>query len=133
VPIQVVPQGNLVALKNVSTGGKGSKLTRTVTVKMQAREVSPGSCPDGETSAPTSVTLHIEDDDGDVVIDKTKNTFVCESGKQTHVKFGVRYEGPENCADSVAPTTQVSQGDLFVTASTSDGSLDDTLRIQCKR
>jgi hypothetical protein len=133
VPIQVVPQGNLVALKNVGDGGKGSKLTRTVTVKMEAQEVAPGSCPIGEISAPTSVTLHIEDDDGDVVIDKTKNTFVCESGKQTHVKFGVRYEGPENCAGSVAPTTQVSKGDLFVTASTADGSLDDTLRIQCKR
>jgi hypothetical protein len=133
VPIQVVPQGNLVALKNVSTGGKGSKLTRTVSVKLEAREVSPGSCPAGEISEPTSVTLRIVDDDGDVVIDRTKNSFVCESGKQTHMKFGVRYEGPENCAGSVAPTRQVSKGDLFVIASTADGSLDDTLRIQCKR
>jgi len=123
----------LVALKNVSDGGKGSKLTRTVAVKMEARERFPGSCPAGALSAPTAVTLSIVDDDGDVVINRTKNSFVCESGKQTHMKFGVRYEGPVNCAGSVEPSAQVSKGDLFVTATTIDGSMDDTLRIQCKK
>jgi hypothetical protein len=100
---------------------------------MTAQEVFPGSCPEGALSAPTSVTLHIEDDDYDVVFDGTKNGFVCESGKTTHMKFGVRYVGPENCKGSVEPTGQVSQGELFVNASTGDGSLDDTLRIQCKK
>jgi hypothetical protein len=129
----VVPQGNLVALKNVSTGGKGSKLTRTVAVKLVAEEISPGSCPHGEVSAPTSLHLFIEDDDGDVISDSTKGPFVCESGKATHTKFWVRYEGPENCAGSVAPSSQTSKGDLLVTATTNDGQLDDALRIQCKR
>ena len=138
VPIQVVPQGNLVALKNVSDGGKGSKLTRTVTVKMEAREVSPGSCPHGDISAPTPLNLKIVDDDGDVIIDSTKGPFVCESGKAVHTKFWMRYEGPENCKGSAVPSSQTSKGDLLVTATTSDGSLDDivlddTLRIQCKR
>jgi hypothetical protein len=100
---------------------------------MVAQEVSAGSCPNGETSGPTSVTLYIEDDDGDTVINRTKNGFVCESGKTTHMKFGVTYEGPENCAGSVEPAGQVSKGDLFVTASTVDGTYDDTLRIQCKK
>jgi hypothetical protein len=130
----VVPQGNLVALKNVSTGLKGSTLTRTVAVKLVAQEVSPGSCPSGTVSAPTAVHLTILDDTDDVIIDAdAKGLFTCVSGRVTHVKFGVRYQGPENCKGSVAPTQQVSQGDLFVTASTNDGSLDDALRIQCKR
>ena len=133
VPIQVVPQGNLVSLKNVETGGKGSKITRTVTVKLTAEEVFPGSCPSGATSDPTSVTLTILNDSGGTVIDSTKNSFVCESGKNTHVKFGVRYEGPRDCKDGVVPVGQVSKGDLFVTASTTSASLDDTLGIQCKR
>jgi hypothetical protein len=130
----VVPQGNLVSLKNVGDGGKGSTLTRTVAVKLTAQEVAPGSCPAGEISAPTAVTLYIEDDDGDIVINDTnKREAVCESGKTTHMKFGVRYVGPKNCAGSVPPSGQVSKGDLIVVASTVDGVLNDTLRIQCKK
>jgi len=126
-----VPQGNLVALKNVEDGGKGSKLTRTVTVKLVAEEVSPGSCPYG-TITPTPVNLTIVDDDGDYVINASKNAS-CEFGTTTHIKFGVKYEGPENCKDSAVPTGQVSKGYLFVTASANGGTLDDTLGIQCKK
>jgi hypothetical protein len=123
----------MVSLKNVSDGGKGSKLTRTVAVKLTGQDVSPGSCKGDATSVPTDLSLYIEDDDGDVVIDTSKGPFTCGAGKITHVKFGVRYKGPENCAGSAVPSGQVSNGDLFVTASTLDGQLDDTLRIQCKR
>jgi hypothetical protein len=129
----VVPQGNLVALKNVGTAGKGSELTKAVVVKMVAQDVTPGSCPIGAVSGPTSVNLYIEDDDGDVVIDRSRNSFICESGMTAHVKFAVRYEGPKNCEGSAVPTGQVSKGDLFVTASTSDGVYSDRLRIQCKK
>jgi hypothetical protein len=87
----------------------------------------------GASSAPRSVNLTIVDDDGDVVIDSTKKSIVCYSGEATHVKFGVRFEGPENCAGSVPPAVQVSNGDLFVSASTEDGSFDDMVGIQCKR
>ena len=72
------------------------------------------------------------DDDGDEIINSTKNVY-CESGTNTHTKFWVKYEGPENCAGSVAPTSQVSKGDLVVTATTNDAELEDVLRIQCKR
>jgi hypothetical protein len=130
----VVPQGNLVSLKNVSDGGKGSKLTRTVAVKLVAQDATPGSCVAGSISGPTSVHLYIVDDDGDVVINRSKNGFICEAGKITHMKFGVRYEGPENCKDSDVPTQQTSNGDLYITATASPGGeLTDTLRIQCKR
>jgi len=135
VPKQVVPQGNLVSLKNVSTGEKGSTLTRTVTVKLIAEDAFPGSCQNGSTSGPTAVGLYIEDDDEDVVIDEvSKTSFICTAGKTTHVKFWVRYEGPENCEGSAVPTKQTSNGDLDITATTSPGGeLNDTLRIQCKR
>jgi hypothetical protein len=129
----VVPQGNLIALKNVGTGGKGSTVMRTVTVKLVAEEVYPGSCPSGATSGPAWVNLLILDDDGGVIIDATKSSITCESGKNTHVKFGVKYEGPENCKGSSVPSGQVSKGDLFVTATTNGGSLDDWLGIQCKK
>jgi hypothetical protein len=133
VPVKVVPQGNAVALKNVSNGGKGSTIERTITVSLVAQEASPGSCPDGATSNPTTVNLTIVDDDGDLVFDRDKNSFVCTSGKKVHAKFGVRYTGPDNCKDSAVPTRQTSSGTLFVNATTADGSHDDDLRIQCKR
>jgi hypothetical protein len=82
--------------------------------------------------SPTPVTLLILDDDDDVVINSTKTVF-CESGTNTHMKFWVEYEGPENCAGSVAPTRQVSRGGLFVTATASGGQLEDELGIQCKK
>jgi len=131
--VKVVPQGNAVALKNVADDGKGSTIERSITVSLAAQEASPGSCPDGATSNPTTVNLYIEDDDGDEVFNRSKNSFVCTAGKRVHAKFGVRYTGPENCKNSEVPVKQVSSGRLFVNASTADGSMDDTLRIQCKR
>jgi len=131
--VKVVPQGNAVSLKNVETGGKGSTITRSLTVKLEAQEASPGSCPYGATSDPTKVTLFVQDDDGDVVFDNSKSGFVCKSGTTTNAKFGVRYTGPENCKDSAVPTKQTSTGTLSVHASTSDSSYDDTLKIQCKK
>ena len=131
--MKVVPQGNAVALKNVEDGGKGSTIERSMTVSLEAQEASPGSCPDGATSNPTTVNLYIEDDDGDLVFNRSKNSFVCTAGQKVHAKFGVRYTGPENCKDSAVPSKQSSRGSLFVTASTADGSLNDTLKIQCKR
>jgi hypothetical protein len=131
--VKVVPQGNAVALKNVSDGGKGSTIERSITVKLEAQEASPGSCPLGATSDPTWVNLYIEDDDGDVVINGRKNSFVCKSGMTVNAKFGVRYTGPENCKDSAVPSNPISKGTLFVNATTGDGSLDDSLKIQCRR
>jgi hypothetical protein len=131
--MKVVPQGNAVALKNVEDGGKGSSTQRSITVQLQAQEASPGSCPYGATSNPTTVHLFIEDDDGEVVNDSSKNSFVCTSGSKIHAKFGVRYNGPENCKDSEVPIQQTSKGTLFVTATTADGVYEDTLKIQCKR
>jgi len=104
-----------------------------MTVSLEAQEASPGSCPLGATSNPTTVNLYIEDDDGDMVFNRSKNSFVCTAGQKVHAKFGVRYTGPDNCKDSAVPSKQTSRGSLFVIASTADGSLDDTLKIQCKR
>jgi hypothetical protein len=131
--VKVVPQGNAVALKNVEDGGKGSTIERSITVKLEAQEARPGSCPTGATSNPTTVNLYIEDDDGDLVFDRSKNSFVCTSGMTTNAKFGVRYTGPENCKDSAVPAKQTSSGRLYVNATTVDGGLNDTLKIQCKR
>jgi hypothetical protein len=123
----------LVSLRDVASGGKGSTVDKSAAIRLEAIEARPGSCPIGASSAPRSLNLTIVDDDGDVVIDSTKRSIVCYSGEATHVKFGVRFEGPENCAGSVPPAVQVSNGDLFVSASTEDGSFDDVVGIQCKR
>ena len=134
VPISVTPGGNLATLKNVATGGKGSRTYRNLTVKLEAQDVTHGSCPRGATSNPVSVSLRIEDDDGDVIIDQSKSGFVCIGQQPVFAKFWVRYEGPKNCKDSAVPTgNSPSQGDLFVTVATEDGSLIPTRGIVCKR
>jgi hypothetical protein len=130
--VKVVPQGNAVTLKNVGDGGKGSTRERSITVQLEAQEASPGSCPPGATSNPTTVRLTIVDDDGGLVFDRNKNSFVCTSGEKVNAKFGVEYSGPENCKDSAVPD-KTSTGTLFVNATTADGSYDDTLKIQCKK
>ncbi len=131
--MNVVPQGNLAALRNVGSGGKGSTLERSLTIQLEAQEASPGSCPDGATSGPTTVSLHIEDDDGEVIFDGSKNSFVCTAGNRVNVKFGVVYRGPENCENSAVPSPQTSRGEIIVNATTAAGSLNDVLGILCKR
>jgi hypothetical protein len=129
-----MPGGNLATLKNVATGGKGSRTYRRLAVKLEAEDVTHGSCPRGATSDPVAVSLRIEDDDGDVIIDRSKSGFVCVGQQQVFAKFWVSYEGPKNCKDSAVPTGNApSQGDLFVTVTTEDGSLIPTRGIVCKR
>jgi hypothetical protein len=78
------------------------------------------------------LNLTIVDDDGDGVTNLSKSAS-CESGTNTHLKFWVKYEGPENCKDSAVPAQQTSRGELFITATASGGTLDDKLGIQCKK
>ena len=82
------PGGNLEALGDVEEGGKASTIDRSVTVKFEALEASPGSCPDGASSNPTTVNLFIKDDDGEVVFIGNKKGFICTAGQKTHAKFG---------------------------------------------
>jgi hypothetical protein len=77
--------------------------------------------------------LRIEDDDGDVIIDRSKSGFVCIGQQPVFAKFGVSYGGPKNCKDSAVPTGNVSHGDLFVTVTMEDGFLIPTRRIVCRR
>jgi hypothetical protein len=131
VPKSVKPRArNLATLKDVATGGKGSSSQRVLIVKLEAEDVTHKSCPEGATSNPVTVSLRIEDDDGDVLIDQSKSGFVCVGQRLVGAKFVVRYEGPKNCKDSAVPT---GRGDLFVTVTTEDGSLIPTREIVCHR
>jgi hypothetical protein len=104
-----------------------------VTVQLEAIEASPGSCPVGAASDPTTVNLFIEDDDGDVIFDGSGDGFVCMAGVKLQANFEARFEGPVNCMDSVVPSGQSSDGDLFISANTVDGSLDVTRNIRCSK
>jgi hypothetical protein len=128
----VLPGGKLAALRNVASGWKTSTLARSVTVRLKAEDVTPGSCTTGESSDPVTLSLLLVDDDGDVIINRSKPGFVCSFGETIHAKFTTRFEGPKNCEGSVAPAQQPTQGDLFATATTDDGSLMVTRQIMCK-
>jgi hypothetical protein len=100
---------------------------------LEAIEASPGSCPNGASSDPTAVSLFIVDDDGDVVFNGSQSGFVCSPGVKLQANFMVRFEGPENCKDSAVPSGQATDGDLFINASTEDGSLDRVRTIRCSK
>jgi hypothetical protein len=129
----VLPAGNFAALRNVETGGAGSTIDKSVTVQLETIEASPGSCPVGAASDPTTVNLFIEDDDGDVVFDGSGEGFVCTIGVKLQANFEVRFQGPENCQGSAVPSGQFFDGDLFVNANTEHGSLDEIKKNRCSR
>jgi hypothetical protein len=129
----VLPVRNFVSLRNVETGGAGSTIDKSVSVQLEGIEASPGSCPVGAASGPTTVNLFIEDDDGDVVFDGSGEGFVCTMGVKLQANFEVRFQSPENCKDSAVPSGQSSDGNLFVNANTEHGSLDEIKKIRCSK
>jgi hypothetical protein len=127
------PNRDLVNLRNVETGGSGSTVTKTLSVQLEAAEASPGSCLTGAISDPTSVSLYLDDDDGDVLIDAIGEGYVCTMGAKVQADFDVLFQGPLNCQGSAVPSGKSSTGDLFVHASTEDGSLDEIRWVKCNR
>jgi hypothetical protein len=116
----------------VASGGKFSTLAKSFTVRLRADDVTPGSCTTGLSSDPVTLNVHLEDDDGDLILDRSTPGVVCTANKMTDVKFTARFEGPKNCEGSLAPGHQVTHGDLFVALTTDDGLLNATRQIACK-
>jgi hypothetical protein len=94
------------------------------------------SCPDS-----TLVTARVDavDDDGDVLAGSgTEVTMQCTTAQATvSEKIDVAYMSPENCLDSVAPSSGRTLGEVRVEASTSGGgvagtSLVETRPVKCK-
>ena len=130
VPGVVLPGGNLVKLRDVATDGKASTVAASVAVRLKAVDVTPGSCTGGRSSDPVSVHLNLVDDDGDVIVNRSKAGFVCTAGKKTHAKFTAYFEGPKNCKNSAVPVGQ-SKGSLTGFATTGDGSINISRKITC--
>jgi len=99
---------------------------------------APGAkCKPNQFSDPTPINLRMVDDTGDVLIDRSK-TIVCSGrpNELTTVKFPVRFVGPNNCKDGVAPDgNKLSTGTITNTATGSPGTVVyvDTTTIKCKR
>jgi len=129
----VVPAGNLAALRNVSSGGKGYTITRSITVLLNAQDVTPGSCRHGASSGPVAVSLSLSDDTGTPIpVSAAKAPVVCTAGRSAHAKFAAVYTGPENCKNSIPPPHRVSKGRIDITATTDHGVLNQTGKILCK-
>jgi hypothetical protein len=126
------PETNLAELRNVASGGKASTVVGSVAVRLEAEDVTPGSCTAGESSDPVMLSLFLQDDDGEVILNRAKLGLVCSFGQKTTVKFTAWFEGPKNCKDSAAPGGQPTQGDIFALATTDDGSLLVTRKIMCR-
>jgi hypothetical protein len=120
MPEVVLPGSDLARLRDVSSSGKAASLVKTVTVRLRAVDITPGSCGSTASSDPVSVSLDLLDDDGQVIADQSRTGVVCTPLKKTHVKFPVFYEGPKNCQGSAVPAVK-SRGDVTGLVSTSDG------------
>ena len=125
VPAKLIPGGNLAALRNVATGGKASTVRKSVTVRLKAE-----GCTSGMSTDPVTVSLLLEDDDGEVILNHAKPGFVCTANTWTDAKFTAIFEGPKNCENSAVPVQQ-STGDIDVTMMTDDGTRHATRKIKC--
>ena len=70
----------------MASAGKASTLTKSVAIRLKAEDSTPGSCTTGMSSDPVTVSLLLVDDDGDVIINRSKPGFVCSFGATTHAK-----------------------------------------------
>jgi hypothetical protein len=126
----VVPANNLVVLRNTSTDGRGSTLTKKVGVVIKANERTRGACHPKKSTDTFSLRLRMVDDDGDVIFDETRSDLECNRriGKE---KFMVEYD-VENCAGSEAPS-RTSKGRVRVIATTEDGTIVEDRNVKCNK
>jgi hypothetical protein len=82
------------------------------------------------SSAPVTVSLLLEDDDGEVILNHAKPGFVCTANTWTDAKFTAIFEGPKNCENSAVPVQQ-STGNISVTMTTDDGTRNAKRKIKC--
>ena len=125
-----MPGGNLAVLKRTQSLGKGSTKTKKVGVVLKAKEKSRRACRTKTSTDTFSLRLQMVDDDGDVIMDETREGLTCNRrvGQQ---KFMATYE-VENCAGSEAPDRR-SKGRVTVTATTDDGKLVSSRTLKCNK
>jgi hypothetical protein len=124
-----VPAGNLAVLKKTQSLGRGSTLTKKVGVVLKAKEKSRRACRTKTSTDTFSLRLQMVDDDGDVIMDETREGLTCDR-RIGQEKFMATYE-VENCAGSEAPDRK-SKGRVTVTATTDDGKLVSSRTLKCK-
>jgi len=126
----LVPAGNLAVLNKTSSLGNGSTKTRKVGVVVKARERVRGACRPRRSTDTFSLRLQMVDDDGDVILDETRNGLTCDR-RVRQQKFMAHY-GVENCAGSEAPERR-SKGEVTLIATTDDGEIVALRRLMCKK
>jgi len=125
-----VPAGNLAVLKKTQSNGRGSSEREKVGVVLKARETTRGACQPGSGADTFSLRLQMVDDDGDVILDETREGLKCDR-RIGQEKFTATYE-VENCAGSEAPSRN-SKGRVTVTATTEDGELVASRTLKCNK
>jgi hypothetical protein len=126
-----VPGGYLAALTNTERGGNRSIQSKKVGVVLKTRERTRGACRPQSSTDTFSLTLHMVDDDGQVIHHETRSDLTCNRRVgQEH--FKVTY-GVKHCAGSKAPTNRHSNGTVTITATTEDGELVETRTLKCKQ
>ncbi len=127
---RLVPRGNLAMLNNTSSLGRGSTKTRKVGVVIKTEARVPRGCRPGTSTDTFSLRLQMVDDDGDVILDQTRDDLVCDR-RIRQQKFMATYD-VENCAGSEAPERS-STGEVTLTATTDDGEIVAVRNLKCRR
>jgi hypothetical protein len=118
---------------NLSLGGKPN-MSKAIGVEINAVDAVEGSslCPDDPlgpyVTAEAVVTFHVEDESGNVILDRTK-TVECVSGLDNPTKFVVVF-GPENCGPGGG---NVGTFNIFTDVTSAEaGDASRTQRIRCR-
>jgi hypothetical protein len=132
----IFPGGTVANLRELGDGGKGSTRTAAIGVAVNAVDRIRGSnlCPDDPEgpyeTAQAQITLHTEDESGNVILDRT-TTVTCVSGIDNPTKFIATF-GPANCAGGVVPDRS-SNGKIYTTVTGEAGNLSRTQTIKCRK
>jgi len=123
---------NSITLNKVASGGKGSDKIRNMTIQLRTVDAPGATCDRGETSGPVDINLKMVDDDGDVLIDSSKQT-VCDGGPKKQDR-DVLIQSPVNCAGSAVPDGPSGSTAGVITATVSapgTGDYVEELTINC--
>jgi hypothetical protein len=130
VPDAITPGGTMAVLNNTASGGRGSTQIKAVSVVLSADELTRGACRPNTSTDTFSLTLLMEDDDGDTIIDHTLHDLTCNRTVGTEA-FEVIYM-VDNCAGSLPPSQhRGSKGTITVTATTEGGELVVNRLLKC--
>ena len=95
---------------------------------VEGSELCPDDPEEPTVTAQADVSFHVEDEDGNILLDRIDEPITCVSGIDNSVKFVVQF-GPENCGVGGG---NVGAFKIFTSVTGEAGDKTRTQKIRCR-